>query len=316
MTLLAAIDGDILVYRAAFAAERTRYTVYETDEDGMPFGPTLWDGYGWADCKADLTERGYDVKELCVDREREYDAEGIAVNNLREMMKRIVLTLEDVDKKVECFVALSAGEETYRHALATTPYKHSRKDQPKPLHYQAVRNALINEYGAVEFRAIEADDAIAMLQLEDPDNTIIVSIDKDLLQVPGMHYHIVTGEVTTISQGEAYLNLWKQVLTGDKTDDIPGIFRVGEAKATKLLKETPPEFFEDVVLEEWAKYAKTDRYNEEWPGHMPTDAMLEVKALVTVGGDDARKALHEAEEELRQIPFRAGEGGMPKAGQG
>ena len=302
--MMVLIDGDILVYRAAFAAERTRYVAYEADEEGMPVGSPLWNGYGWADCRADLTNRGYDVAELYIHREREYDDEPIAVNNVREMMKRILLANDDVFKEVGYFLALSTGTETFRHKEATVPYKASRKEMEKPRHYEAVRRELIDNWQAVEFRSVEADDVLALAQQE-RDDTVIASIDKDLLQVPGQHYHIVGGETITVPPLEAYRHLCVQRLTGDSTDDIPGIYRVGPAKALKALKDVPPEFWDDEILSRWEEYSKTERYAKDWGDTPYEEAAAEVTLLVTVGGERTKQELNNAPEEKEAIEHLA-----------
>lgn len=301
--LYALIDGDILVYRAAFAAERTLYTCYAIDpEEGRPMPTPFWNDYGYHDMLLYAKEHEYEEYEVV--RTKEVDPEHIAVHNINEMMKRIVLSLEDVfQESPETFVALSTGTETYRHKMFPK-YKASRKEMPKPVHYEAVRNHLIKEWGAVEFKSIEADDALAIAQERGEDRTIICSIDKDLLQVPGKHYHIVEGTTRIIPDQKGYLHLWMQVLTGDRTDDIPGIYRTGDAKAHKILSMVPPDQYEEAALGRWERYSETDRYKEEWGDIEPADAMHTVYKLVEVGGQYAKEALADApEEEKRQVPF-------------
>lgn len=310
----ALIDGDILVYRAAFAAERTHYSCYAIDpEEGRPEPRPFWDDYDYHAMRAHAKEHGYEDYEVV--KRKEVDPEHIAIHNVNEMMKRIVLSLEDVfQESLETFIALSTGTETFRHK-AFPNYKASRKEMPKPVHYDAVRDHLMKEWGAVEFKSIEADDALAIAQELGEDRTVICSIDKDLLQVPGKHYHIVEGINRIMPDQKAYLHLWKQVMTGDRTDDIPGIFRLGDAKAHKILSTVPPDEYFEAAWARWEDYSKTDRYKEEWGDTDPHDAMLTVYELVRVGGKVAKEALANApEEEQRQVPFWTREGSVRKAG--
>ena len=64
---------------------------------------------------------------------------------------------------------------------------------PRPIHYQAARDYLINKCGAEEvYMDMEADDALCMYQTED---TIATHIDKDINMVVGRHLNWVTMEV-------------------------------------------------------------------------------------------------------------------------
>ena len=89
---------------------------------------------------------------------------------------------------------------------------------------------------------LEADDALAIYQTDD---TIICSLDKDLLQVAGKHFSWEingkgwTRPDTFIEQTELEgLRLfYKQCLKGDTSDNVKGIEGLGEKKASKLLAD-------------------------------------------------------------------------------
>ena len=56
---------------------------------------------------------------------------------------------------------------------------------------------------------------------------------------------------------QAAFNLWKQVLTGDSTDNIPGVPKVGERKAEKLLASVRSiDQYRDICLKEYQKHYK------------------------------------------------------------
>ncbi|MCW8983153.1 MAG: hypothetical protein OQK13_03830, partial [Gammaproteobacteria bacterium] len=67
-------------------------------------------------------------------------------------------------------------------------------------------------------------------------NSILCSPDKDLDQVPCMHYDPNKGEVYVIDEEIADACLYVQILTGDSTDSIPGVKGIGPKKAEKLLR--------------------------------------------------------------------------------
>lgn len=118
----------------------------------------------------------------------------------------------------------------------------------KPIHYSAIREYLVNRWGANLVYTFEADDKLAMSQTE---STVICSFDKDLLQVPGNHYNWRTGVFKSISETEGWRSLFKQVLTGDTADHIPGIPRYGPVAAKVYIDglNEPEAMYERVFIE-------------------------------------------------------------------
>ena|ERR1700682_6445528 len=72
------------------------------------------------------------------------------------------------------------------------------------------------------------------MAIEEP--CCIVSIDKDLLQIPGMHFNFVKGLLYEIDEQEALKCFYRSILTGDlQVDNIPGINGLGPVKSGKLI---------------------------------------------------------------------------------
>jgi 5'-3' exonuclease len=91
-------------------------------------------------------------------------------------------------EKVPTIVLSAPGRTNFRFELAKTlPYKGNRT-APKPKHYDLIRKILSESDNFLQVEGQEADDTIADLTAKDPSNTIIVSLDKDLLQNPGWYY--------------------------------------------------------------------------------------------------------------------------------
>ena len=114
-------------------------------------------------------------------------------------------------------------------------YKANRKDTAKPIHYQAIRDYMVKHLGAEVIEGIEADDKLALCQTED---TMIATIDKDLLMVAGKHYNFVTGVYRDVTQEEGNRWFYTQMLIGDKVDNIIGLKGIGPVKAEKILSES------------------------------------------------------------------------------
>jgi len=147
-------------------------------------------------------------------------------------------------------IYLTDGAGNFRKKIYPA-YKANRK-QPKPKHYEALRNHLIKVELAEVAWGQEADDALGIAQ---NDTTIICSIDKDLLMVEGWHYNFVKDEHIEISKEDGLRNFYRQLLTGDTTDNIPGIHGIGPKKANDLLAGC---FFEEeynaIVLKAYKEY--------------------------------------------------------------
>ena len=137
----------------------------------------------------------------------------------------------------EGYLSLNS-DDNYRHAIAVTaPYKGNRTEMAKPVHYEFIREYLLTSW---EFHGIigqEADDSLAQEQTRLGNSSVICSIDKDMLQVPGWHWNFVKRELRYVNESEGFYSFCIQLLTGDRTDNIIGIRGIGPAKAAKCLSQ-------------------------------------------------------------------------------
>ena len=151
----------------------------------------------------------------------------------------IELRMRDIKERLACdtFSGYLTGKGNFRHQVATVkPYKGNRKKE-KPHWYQAIRDHLVSVYGAVIVDGMEADDACAIEATAYPDPTkcIIVSRDKDLLQVPyiSVYAYPLNNSAEMLhwdrSPLASFLCYLKQVVIGDSTDNYQGLPRKGDA---------------------------------------------------------------------------------------
>lgn len=185
---------------------------------------------------------------------------GIARWRLDEMLDGILEETEATE--FELYLS-DATENNFRFKLYPQ-YKQNRV-QPKPKHYEALKYYLVSEVGAKITIEQEADDALGIQQTFYNENgsykdydygaSIICSIDKDLLQIPGYHYNFVKKEKSYITPEEGLKRFYAQLLMGDITDNIPGIYGIGPVKANKALEglKTEEEMFL-VCLEMYKKH--------------------------------------------------------------
>lgn len=259
------IDGDVVVYRCGFAAEKGQWALIR--QDGMEV----------YDYKKDLDAR---IEALGLG-DGEYDI-GFTrnpepVENALHSVKLVIEEIQEVTEADKVKVYLS-GKTNYRDKLATLAvYKGNRDEKHKPIHGPAIREYLFNWYDTVITDGEEADDAIGYEHYadwqQDSESSVISTIDKDLNMIPGMHYNFVSKELHYVDKDDADWYFWRQLLTGDTVDNVPGIPKIGPVRAAALLEkcETNQERH-DVVR---AKY-------EEVYGEKGEENMLEIGRLLWI----------------------------------
>lgn len=117
----------------------------------------------------------------------------------------------------------------FRFDVCST-YKSNRKDVRKPLCYPSVKQYLIDHYHTLALPGLEGDD---ILGLYARDDAAIWSEDKDLKQIPGLHWVDDDWEEVTEEAGDRFF--FTQVLAGDVADGYKGCPGVGPVKAERIL---------------------------------------------------------------------------------
>ena len=139
------------------------------------------------------------------------------------------------------------GSGNFRREIAPS-YKANRPDN-RPKHWEAVREFLITNHKAVMCNGYEADDELGVQQDKMGETTVICSIDKDLLQIPGRHYNFVKKIAQSITLDQGLKFLYLQSLIGDRSDNIFGVAGIGPVKAEKALSDLLPEEWYDKCRE-------------------------------------------------------------------
>lgn len=250
----ALIDGDILRYRIGFACEKPVWRIYEAPYVGA---------YDYVASFTKKEDAEYWVGEHKDDFEIVKETEPDSIENCLHSLKlQLNYILERI--KAHDYKIYLSKRPCFREDVAKTrPYKGNRPDR-KPYHYDNITKYLIDYCGAEEVEFLEADDALAIHQSEalcqgHTDETIICTIDKDLDQVPGHHFDFVKDKKYYVTSDEANLNLYIQVLTGDSTDNIVGIPKVGPVGAMAVLGHT--DYAE--VLEAKARKRYLEHFKDE-----------------------------------------------------
>jgi len=215
-------DGDIVVYRAGFAAEKARY--YIPDGEGE---------FKYFENKKSANDycESQGIDQRVIEQQRELEPVENALYNAKTMVEKTKEILRSDD-----LVMHLSGDTNFREGIATLrPYKGNRDPSHKPVHGPAIKEYLENKYPTVWSVDEEADDVVAYshyaMYLKDPDSTIIASTDKDLDMVPGWHYNFVKDIKYFMPESEAMHCFYTQLLKGDTTDNIPGVPGIGAKKA-------------------------------------------------------------------------------------
>ncbi len=231
------IDGDVLLYQSASAVESRGYIAYDEEDTPVFFTKYKKNVKEFPEVKPYRCVEVGDVEYACNIFNAKVDS---IIRKTGATSHTIYLT----------------GKGNFRQELYNG-YKASRKD--KPLLYKVVRQHAEGLLETVVVDGQEADDALSIAQYKDPEGHIIATIDKDLLMVPGYHYNITSEEMIYVSPKEGRSSFYKQILTGDKVDDIPGIPGIGPKTAEKLLEGIDDEAeLWLTVVNKWCEHLQHD----------------------------------------------------------
>ncbi len=176
--------------------------------------------------------------------------DGTPINAVFGFTNMLVKLIEDYsdDKMI---VVFDAARENFRNKIFSE-YKANRGEAPDdlvpqfPLIRECVKSFNIPQ---VEREGYEADDLIATyveLAKKDKIETIIVSSDKDLMQLvsknvtmldPMKNKKIEIKDVEEKFGVKPEKVIYIQALTGDKVDNIPGVPGIGPKTASQLINE-------------------------------------------------------------------------------
>jgi len=165
------------------------------------------------------------------------------VNSLRKLFNKF---------QPECgCVAFDAGGETFRHK-EFKKYKIQRPPTPEELHSQVpIIKELVKAYGLeiIEVPGYEADDVLGSLAFDLRDKgyrVIIVSFDKDLLQLVGGNIYVYDLYRDILyDPGRVFEKYGVPpsripdllALAGDTIDNIPGVPGIGEKRAREIISK-------------------------------------------------------------------------------
>jgi hypothetical protein len=257
------IEADEIAYKAAASIEKTCHVVHFSGGTSVDLG----NEHTMTSLRAFYKSKGmFEHDHYTVEIYKAYADESTLIENLKSMITSLRGVSNHVDaakynigkiNNLEFWLSNSDRKKNFRYSVAKTEgkngfgYKAGRGEKPK--YIKSALQYLKEIHGAHETDFGEADDAIAIAH---DTKSILVSIDKDLLMIPGMHYNWAHDKLFFVPEGiggaftlgkkikpYGLLCFYVQLLCGDPTDNIPGCFNPEKAH-----HKTPPKFSMEAAL--------------------------------------------------------------------
>lgn len=260
------IDGDVVVYRTGFAAEKTCYDFYHASdvtvlEDGFDVKKgaemlkscgSAKEGKTWL-ATLEPTEAEHIVR---VPRKVIEPVEN-ALHSTKLTMQRIEdMAYDRFGRGIDVTVYFSCSTADNWRTLFYPEYKANRPDR-KPFWAQDIKDYLFNHWTVLTHDHREADDLISMTawgEIHNHNPVCIASIDKDFQQIPCFHLNWTTEEILDVDPLLAQRNLAVQRIMGDSVDNIKGIPKIGKARAEQYLQASQAETVDEAVLEAYVEH--------------------------------------------------------------
>lgn len=243
------VDGDLVAYKSASVTDGRHYKVV---------GSALKFKYK-KEAVAFCDKKSIPNSDILLAFDPEPEAN--ALNNIDVSINETISYYRYERKLNPIIKILMTGDKNWRKEFYPD-YKKSRRDVRKPAHLALCKDHLINSHKAFKFEPFEADDIIAMtvhslkakLKERIDKGEIVCAIasnDKDFTQCggPGIEQYDLGKQHWSVTDEEAVKYFYKQILTGDSSDDVPGIAGTGPQTAIKILADcsTPYEMYQACV---------------------------------------------------------------------
>ena len=167
--------------------------------------------------------------------------------------------VEDLDSRLRCDVSLwtprdvenvivslsCSRKDNYRRDVWKS-YKQHRDVRPDPDSLAYAKDFIRDAYHTVSIPRLEADDIMGLSASS--GKAIAVTIDKDLLGVPGWHWNPdKDNTVRFISERDADRWFARQIISGDTTDGVPGLPGRGPAYfKNRVLQFHHEDWFQEI----------------------------------------------------------------------
>jgi len=133
-------------------------------------------------------------------------------------------------------VLIALGDRTANFRKELCPTYKAHRATFKPAGFLEFEATVVKNCKTVREPRLEGDDILGLLATSPKiKDGIVVSIDKDMRQVPGKLYNPDHEQLIDVDEEGAELVHLHQTLTGDRVDGYPGLPGCGPVKAAKIL---------------------------------------------------------------------------------
>lgn len=173
----------------------------------------------------------------------------------------LIETVKDQLKADRLIVTLS-HDVNFRKAIHAD-YKANRSPRRKPIGLKHAKKHIASKFETKIKDTLEADDVLGIMGTMPAKanvKNVIVTIDKDLLQIPGRHFNPDTGVRRVIKAEQGDWQFYMQCLTGDAVDNYPGCKGVGPKTAERLLMNSEGQTPWQIIKAAYEKAGFDEQY--------------------------------------------------------
>lgn len=152
--------------------------------------------------------------------------------------------------KATSYIAYVKGKKTGTHRYQAKPDYKANRPKESPSWWEYSKSYIIEQWQAIPVDNIEVDDAVNIARLKIP-NSFIVAIDKDLLNLEGIHYNWKIKAWVETGRKQAFEYFWRDMIAGQQGDGIKGLPKYGEAAYYRL-----KDMSDDMRLTTFNEYIK------------------------------------------------------------
>lgn len=210
---------------------------------------------------------------IALNPEKELDTEGNPVRKDEKFVYKQVDLFQSISRLNTIIIdILNTCEADYYLGFLTggsfrykinPDYKANRKGRERPKYFKVLREYAIEEWKFSIDPEKEADDMVNIYRnffINKVDyslwegeryNPIIVSNDKDILDLEGRHYNPMTKKFIETTKEEAEFYFWSDMIIGQPGDNIKGIPGLGLKAKEKLFTGTSALNLSSVVFNKY-----------------------------------------------------------------
>jgi len=169
------------------------------------------------------------------EEELEFDSDTtIVVGSFKKGQRRFKSFINDLCSQFDSSKVLLTFTSKNNFRKTVDPDYKGNRVKRKPCGYLKLKNWAMQTWPSVMKPGLEADDVCGILATNGSlENFVLISPDKDMLQIPCRQYNLK--EEFTQNEADAERKLYEQCLTGDSTDGYSGCLGVGPKKANAVL---------------------------------------------------------------------------------